>query len=550
MRLWGGISIALFFFVLISTYLAFHKSELESGVYRILANKALGGSHGTGFKVAEPGIIITNYHVVRGAREIGVAHFDENGVNAMPARILWFSSDKDLAILETSRPIEGQVLRLADIGQSELEKTDHVTAVGFPGIVDRVAAEIEQGFLDKESLGRILLDATFSSGTIQRLIPSIQRLIIQHSATVNSGNSGGPLFDSCQRVIGVNTLSATTTLDLREIAKGLANNRRLQIDNPGDLEFAVHIQEVLRALDEKNIPYSSVSGTCWGNADLNERFIIGLTLLAAMGSTAIFVSGYSGGTLNTFSSARGLSDNELEGLTYIGGVEESYINNGGSITSQKDRKIYSFSALVTPDKQHDFVIGRSAKDSDLVIQDGSLSRSHARIYKSGGVYHIQDLFSTNGTRIDGKKLLSGSDQMLTNGNAIALGKVDFVFNDTASAAENVSGKSASWLLSGFDQKGNTLQHRFSDNSSAESMYGLKVLCKIGRAASCDISIDDESVSREHALLGTNNRGQLAIVDVGSSNGTKVDNVLVDKEPTLVRPSQKIFIGNTELYLSK
>ena len=67
---------------------------------------------------------------------------------------------------------------------------------------------------------------------------------------------------------------------------------------------------------------------------------------------------------------------------------------------------------------------------------------------------------------------------------------------------------------------------------------------LGRDASCDIVINDPSVSREHALL-TVTDGQLTVTDSDSKNGTRVDDQRIGDE-TAVRPGQRIRFGSVEL----
>ena len=63
-------------------------------------------------------------------------------------------------------------------------------------------------------------------------------------------------------------------------------------------------------------------------------------------------------------------------------------------------------------------IGRSA-DNDLVIQDGSISRHHAEIYRAGDGYRVKDLGSKNGTHVNDE---SGADLALSDGDELILGK--------------------------------------------------------------------------------------------------------------------------------
>jgi len=68
-------------------------------------------------------------------------------------------------------------------------------------------------------------------------------------------------------------------------------------------------------------------------------------------------------------------------------------------------------------------IGRSA-DNDLVIQDGSISRHHAEIYRDGDEFRVRDLGSKNGTHVN---QVTGADLPLTGGDELILGKFSMTF---------------------------------------------------------------------------------------------------------------------------
>ena len=84
---WGGlslISIALTALLLTSSV---SKDDIESGVYRVLVRKNLSFGHGTGFKVSDQGHVLTNEHVVRGARSISLVFRQGDQVGSVPANI-------------------------------------------------------------------------------------------------------------------------------------------------------------------------------------------------------------------------------------------------------------------------------------------------------------------------------------------------------------------------------------------------------------------------------------------------------------------------------
>jgi len=75
-------------------------------------------------------------------------------------------------------------------------------------------------------------------------------------------------------------------------------------------------------------------------------------------------------------------------------------------------------------------IGRDSKSCDLSINDGSVSRSHARIHKKGEELWIEDLDSTNGIQINGKKIVKGSSALLPSRGTLTLGEVELSINES------------------------------------------------------------------------------------------------------------------------
>ena len=143
---------------------------------------------GTGFIWDEQGRIVTNHHVVAGADRVIVTLYDGSETDA---EILGFDPDSDLAVLQIEIP-EGVGVNPVQLGDSSALKVGQsVAAIGNPFGQD---FSITSGIVS--AVGR-----TIRSGHSQFSIPEV----IQTDASMNPGNSGGPLLDRLGRVIGVNT---------------------------------------------------------------------------------------------------------------------------------------------------------------------------------------------------------------------------------------------------------------------------------------------------------------------------------------------------------
>jgi len=146
-----------------------------------------GTAAGSGIVIDDQGTILTNYHVVADATNLGVTFSDDTTASAT---VVGTDPGNDLAVIRAD--VSGQKLTPATLGDSDaIQVGDPVLAIGQPFELEGTLTE---GIVS--ATGR-----TYSEGQGTRPI----RNMIQTDAAVNPGNSGGPLIDCQGEVIGINT---------------------------------------------------------------------------------------------------------------------------------------------------------------------------------------------------------------------------------------------------------------------------------------------------------------------------------------------------------
>ena len=238
--------------------------------------QTVNAASGSGFIVTDDGYILTNYHVVEGANSITVSMYEGQ---TYEAELVGYDAANDVAVLK----IEAEGLTPVVLGDSDnLNVGDNVVAIGNP--LGELTFSLTSGAIS--SLNR---NITMSNGSTMNLL--------QTDCAINSGNSGGALFNMYGEVIGITNAKYSSN-----------GGGEASIDNIG---FAIPINlawEIAQSIIEKgyvSTPYIGVTVS-----DVGQQFQnYGLPQGAAVQSVV------EGGP----AEKAGLQANDI--ITHIGGEE-------------------------------------------------------------------------------------------------------------------------------------------------------------------------------------------------------------------------------------
>ncbi len=165
--------------------------KVNPGIVSIQVLSQAGSSLGSGFVLDKAGYIVTNFHVVEGARDLEV---DFPSGMKIRGEVVGTDLDSDLAVIKVNAPEESLFpLPLGDSNQLKIGQS--VIAIGNPfGLTGTMTLGIVSARgRTLDSLRQSLEGGNFVAGGI-----------IQTDAAINPGNSGGPLLNLYGEVIGIN----------------------------------------------------------------------------------------------------------------------------------------------------------------------------------------------------------------------------------------------------------------------------------------------------------------------------------------------------------
>ena len=185
--------------------------------YNFFGRQVQTASSGSGFIISEDGYIVTNYHVIEGGTSVEVTL---NNGKTYPAQIIGGDADYDLAVIKVD-PGEEKLQPVVLGKSSSLSVGDEVLAIGNP--LGELTFSMSEGIVS-------CLNREIS-------VDNVPFNMIQITAAVNSGNSGGPLFNLYGEVVGIVS------------AKYSGSNSSSSATVEG-LGFAIPIDDVLSMIED------------------------------------------------------------------------------------------------------------------------------------------------------------------------------------------------------------------------------------------------------------------------------------------------------------
>jgi hypothetical protein len=187
---------------------------------------------GSGYVLTADGVVITNYHVIRGARSLMVRVPSKEPVRV--DSVLGYSIEHDVAAIQVSGPLpalETEYLEQVKVG-------DRAVAIGAP-------------------LG---LESTVSEGIVSALRNAGGTQIIQTTASISPGSSGGPLFDEFGKVIGLTTDQMGDGQNLNFVIAIRHVSELLNQQRPMSLSEVLNETQVVESLPASTISVQARNG--------------------------------------------------------------------------------------------------------------------------------------------------------------------------------------------------------------------------------------------------------------------------------------------------
>jgi len=189
-------------------------------------------------------------------------------------------------------------------------------------------------------------------------------------------------------------------------------------------------------------------------------------------------------------------------------------------------------------------IGRSS-NNDIVIADQHVSRNHAVIRYRDGLFLISDLNSSNGTFVNDTRI--NEPFPLFAGDVIRLfvPTIEFLVADADHVPQAAPAAAAPRPVSGGGQAALLIANGPQEGQVIPLLLDSVTIGRATSSATWEVLLQDASVSRPHARL-TREQGRWSVVDLDSSNGTRVNALPVKGTPHPLNSGDILELGSTML----
>ena len=454
---------------------AFELSQVERSVVRILVQTPRGTGHGSGTVLNANGDVLTNWHVTTGSSSLSVISEFSNG--EQPAQLVWESEEKDLAVIRAP----SLSLPAASLFSGEPEKGAPVYSLGYPAISD---------------FGAVAWDVTVTGGVLSRIFnwpqPDWNVEALQHDAQIFGGNSGGPLFDNCGRVIGVNTAGPH--------------------EGESFVNWSSHIKEAIALLRARGIEFSDDASPC---------------VSPAPGSAGVGVD----------EQARAQAEQATQAVEDVrGGVESA-------TQTAQDARTQAEQATQAVDEVRGGVESATQTAQDAQAQAEQAAQAVEEARQAGRLTNtLVGLVAVVTLVALGLALRKPRQEIIRMAGQVA-GQIAAPLSRLARSARR---KKPDIALTGFDAQGRPVTLMLSRAELDTQQGGFTV----GRhSLLVDHVLNGERLSKRHARFSGNN-GSVFVEDLNSSNGTHVNGRACPPfQPMQIRPGDMIDVGGVELRVS-